>query len=187
MILILFTLSSCSITEIERNPLLATPLGLIAKTAVASGGGTGVVLYFNANNPEIYFTGFSIYVSTEVGDLTNINPDNVFFPINPMDVAGTSAQLLTNYSPVTDTNLTIYIGACMSYPSYYTYPEDASFVAGSVDDNDPDFSLTTFSTLPDGTAFADGTTYYFAVYSYSSLDVEYSLPSNIARLDFEDL
>ncbi len=188
--LILFLLfSSCEIEEVARQPLLATPLGLQVKTAPAVGGGTGLVLFFYANNPEIYFSGFSIYVSTRKSDFSYIGGD-AYWPINPMDVPGSQASLLTNYTSSTDTNITIYVGGEMAFPERRTYPEVVGWDTSTSDTTSPEFTWTSFSTLPptstggNGGNFVSGTEYYFAVYSYSSLDNEYSLPSNIESIVF---
>lgn len=179
-------LLSCSIEEIPRQPLLTTPLGLKVKTAPAIGSGTALALFFTANNPEIYFTGFAIYVSTRLEDFGSFaGPDEVFFPLKPTDVPGNEAQLLKNYSNPDDANLTIFIGGAMAFPERRCYPPDVvKDGSPSVSLSDPIFTLSSFNSLPDGNPFVPGETYHFAVYAYSSVDVAYSLPSNITTIVF---
>ena len=191
-------LSSCAIEEIPRQPLLTTPLGLKVKTAPSSvaGGGTALGLFFTANNPEIYFTGYAIYISTRLEDFGSFaNPDEVFFPLKPTDVPGNEAQLLKNYSNPNDTNLTIFVGGAMSFPERNFYPPvktgDLS-IDGDSPPADPTFIFSSFNSLPGNPdnplapvgPFVSGTTYYFAVYAYSIVDAAYSLPSNIATIIF---
>ena len=179
-------LSSCAIEEIPRQPLLTTPLGLKVKTAPSSvaGGGTALALFFTANNPEIYFTGYAIYASTRLDDFGSFaNPDEVFFPLKPTDVPGNEAQLLKNINNPSDTNLTIYVGGAMSFPERRFYPPDVS-INGDSPPADPTFNSSSFNTLPDGTAFIPEKAYYFAAYAYSIVDAAYSLPSNITTVIF---
>ena len=176
-------LLSCAIEEIPRQPLLSTPLGLKVKTAPAVGAGVGPALglLFTANNPEIYFTGYAIYVSTKITDFGSFaNPDEAFFPLLPTDVPGNSAQLLTNYTDAGDTSLSIWVGGAMSFPERRFYPPD--LITDGTPAEDPTFTLSSFSTLPDGTIFTSGDIYYFAAYAYSAVDAAYSLPSNIATI-----
>ena len=177
-------LSSCAIEEIPRQPLLTTPLGLKVKTAPSSvaGGGTALALFFTANNPEIYFTGYAIYISTRLEDFESFN-DSVFFPLKPTDVPGSQAQLLKNITNPNDTNLTIFVGGAMSFPERRFYPPDVS-INGDSPPADPTFNSSSFNTLPDGTAFLPGEAYYFATYAYSIVDAAYSLPSNITTVIF---
>ena len=187
-------LSSCAIEEIPRQPLLTTPLGLKVKTAPSSvaGGGTALALFFTANNPEIYFTGYAIYASTRLDDFGSFaNPDEVFFPLKPTDVPGNEAQLLKNINNPSDTNLTIYVGGAMSFPERRFYPPDVS-INGDSPPADPTFDSSSFNNLPGNPdnplapvgPFVSGTTYYFAAYAYSIVDAAYSLPSNIATITF---
>ncbi|MGL4676678.1 MAG: hypothetical protein ACRCWI_03315 [Brevinema sp.] len=190
--------TSCTIEQIPRQPLLATPLGLQVKTAPAIGGGVGLGLFFTANNPEIYFSGFSIYVSTREEDfksfLVDTSGTNVFFPLNPLQVPGTQARLLTNYTPINDTNVSIWIGGKMAFPERRFYPPPPSQLildnSPNIPETNPEFTLTSFSSLPpalgqtSGEPFVSGTTYYFAVYAYSSINSAFSLPSNIGSIVF---
>lgn len=189
--------SACEIEEIPREPLLATPLGLEVKTAPAPNAPdgsprTGLVVFFTANNPEIYFSGFSIYVSTREEDFRFFASETEsFFPLNPLQVPGTHARLLTNYAPVIDTNVSIWIGGKMAFPERRFYPPDALLSSDpNIPESNPEFSLTSFSELPpggpgvDGMPFTPGTRYYFGVYAYSSIDAEFSLPSNIVSIVF---
>ncbi len=176
-------LLSCAIEEIPRQPLLATPLGLKVKTAPAIGSGTALGMFFTANNPEIYFTGFAIYVSTQVEDFGFFaNPDEAFFPLLPTEVPGNKAQLLKNYSDTDDTHLSIWVGGAMSFPERRFYPPD--LIHDNTPLEDPTFTLSSFSELPNGDPFVSGTIYYFAVYAYSTVDDAYSLPSNISTIIF---
>lgn len=180
-------LSSCSIDEIPRQPLLATPLGLKVKTAPAQGGGTGLALFFTANNPEIYFTGYALYISTRIEDFTSFaDAGEVFFPLKPTDVPGSQAQLLKNFITANDENLTIYVGGAMSFPERRFYPPSPDYLSITPNSSpaDPTFTVTGFKDLPDGTPFISGTVYYFAVYAYSAVDTSYSLPSNITTINF---
>lgn len=197
MITYFLIFSSCEIEEIPREPLLATPLGLQVKVAPAPNAPdgsprTGLVLFFTANNPEIYFSGFSIYVSTREEDFRFFADETeAFFPLNPTQVPGTQARLLTNYTPVNDTNVSIWVGGKMAFPERRFYPHNATLSSDpNIPESDPQFTLTTFSELPPGVPgvagepFTPGTRYYFAVYSYSSIDTEYSLPSNVVSIIF---
>ena len=171
-------LLSCAIEEIPRQPLLSTPLGLKVKIAPAVGGGNALGLFFTANNPEIYFTGYAIYVSPQISDFQSFSDS--FFPLKPTDVSGSKAQLLKRYDIPTDENLTIWVGGAMSFPERRFYPPDAT--TDNRPPENPAFTLSSFKTLPDGTLFTVGTTYYFAAYAYSAVDSAYSLPSNIASV-----
>ncbi|MGL5955866.1 MAG: hypothetical protein ACRC0X_04580 [Brevinema sp.] len=193
-ILLLFFVS-CAIEQIPRQPLLATPLGFQVKTASAIGEGAGLGLFFTANNPEIYFSGFSIYVSTRKEDFQAFPEGNsTFFPLNPLEVPDSKARLLTNYTPVSDTNVSIWIGGKMAFPERRFYPPPPTELIldnnPNIPETDPEFSLTSFNSLPpapgmtEGEPFVSGTTYYFAVYAYSSINSAYSLPSNIAEIRF---
>ena len=177
-------LSSCAIEEIPRQPLLTTPLGLKVKTAPSSvaGGGTALALFFTANNPEIYFTGYAIYISTRLEDFKSFD-GSVLFPLKPTDVPGNEAQLLKNITNPNDTNLTIFVGGAMSFPERRFYPPDVS-INGDSPPADPTFNSSSFNTLPDGTAFIPEKAYYFAAYAYSIVDAAYSLPSNITTVIF---
>ncbi len=196
-LLVMFLIfTSCEIEEVLRQPLLASPLGLEVKTApLADGSGTGLVLYFTANNPEIYFSGFSIYVSDDPDCLT-ATKDTYWFDIEESD-----ATLLPNDNPISDDcKMSIYVGGEMAFPERRTYPESVGWNTDTSTSSSPEFTWTTFSEYTntitnettgdityDITVFDDitsETTFYFAVYSYSSIDDEYSLPSNVASITF---
>ncbi|MGL4366978.1 MAG: hypothetical protein ACRCTQ_01650 [Brevinemataceae bacterium] len=179
--------TACSIEEIPRQPLLASPLGLTVSTAAstAPGGGTGIAMFFTSMNNEIFFSGYAIYISTRKEDFQS--SQNIFFAVKPTDVPGSDARLLVNYQKVDDEFLTLSIVGAMAYPNMFYYPPDAVPDSTQI----PNFTSTSFSEIPnkpDGTGagpFVPGTIYYFAVYAYSAVDNIYSLPSNIAELKFE--
>ncbi len=191
-LVLFFFLSSCAIDEISRLPLLASPLGLKVKLVPVVVGPpaipAGFAMYFTANNDETYFDGFSIFISTQKSDFEQIKgtvENDIYFPIPPTEVPSSDARLLPSIGPTPDTNLSIFVGFEMSDPAQFVYPSDASPNTGQ----DPVFISTSFTSLPplpDGTGggpFATGT-YYFAVYAYSSLDVSYSLASNIEEVAY---
>lgn len=185
-ILLLLLLSACAIEEIPRQPLLSPPLGLAVQLAPATGSTStppknGIALYFTANNNEIYFSGFLIYVSTQKQDFQE--ETNVIIPtLNPTNKPNSKAQLLKNKKP-TDSTFSIYVGGQMVFPNLFTYPEDAQRSPDFLEK--PSFTLTSFAELPDGTSFVEDTTYYFVVYSYSSVDDAISLPSNIVEIKYK--
>ena len=197
-------LLSCAIEEIPRQPLLATPLGLKVKKTTNPTDGNALGVFFTANNPEIYFTGFAIYVSTREEDFSTF-AGSAFFPLKPTDVLGSQAQLLTNYNNIDDTSLSIWVGGAMAIPQRTYYPpvkkDDGTIgnlvIDGTSPDEDPIFIFSSFNILPGrpaspggtpppiaGGPFLAGTDYYFAVYAYSAVDTEYSLPSNIVKVTF---
>lgn len=186
LFLLLF-FSACAIEEVERQPLLASPLGLnvqvVSRTSPPPAVPEGIAMYFTANNNEIYFTGFSLYISTRKEDFQCY--DGTFFAIKPTLVPGSQARLLTNYTFANEKNLSISVNGAMAFPELYLYPPDATFTAGT-----RIFATTTFTELPplpDGTGggpFVPGTTYYFVAFSYSTVDNVYSLPSNIEQITY---
>lgn len=185
--LLLLFFSACAIEEVERQPLLASPLGLnvqvVYHAAVQPAVPEGIAMYFTANNNEIYFTGFALYVSTQKEDFQCY--DSTFFAIRPTLVPGSKARLLTNYTFPNEKNLSISVNGAMAFPELYLYPPDATFAKGT-----RTFETTTFTELPplpDGTGggpFVSGTTYYFVAFSYSTVDNVYSLPSNIEEITY---
>ena len=192
-LVLFFFLSSCAIDEISRFPILASPLGLkvqfvpgvpLAVPPIPA----GFAMYFTANNDETYFDGFTIFISTRRADFEGIKgtvENDIYFPTPPTEVFGSDARLLPSIGPTPDTNLSIFVGFEMSEPARFIYPSDASPNTGQ----DPVFISTSFTSLPPlpngtgGGPFATGT-YYFAVYAYSSLDVSYSLASNIEEVAY---
>ena len=188
-LVLFFFLSSCAIDEIPRLPILASPLGLkVQLVPGVAGAPSGFAMYFTANNDETYFDGFSIFMSTQKSDFERIKGtvgNDIYFPTPPTEVGPTTARLLPSIGPTPDTNLSVFVGFEMSDPAQFVYPSDASPNTGQ----DPVFITTSFKTLPPlvggsggGGAFVPGTTYFFAVYAYSSLDVSYSLASNIEEV-----
>lgn len=180
-------LSACAIDEIPRQPLLTAPLGLTAKFAPAIGkppGTKGIVLYFTCMNPEIYFSGYAIFVSTNKKDFSHFPSDNIFFPICPTDVPGNTSQLLKNVDRQDDDKISIYIGVPMSFATIQIYPPTAIVDGNSQNIQAPSFSTTSFVDLPNGSPFVVGTKYFFAAYAYSTVDNVYSLPSNIAEITY---
>jgi len=177
-------ITACAIEEVPRQPLLSPPNGLSVQKAPALGSviippADGLAIYFTANNNEIYFDGFLIYISTVEADFQE--DTNVIIPtLKPTDKPGSSALLLKNLDNTSDTVYSIYKGGQMSFPELVIYPVTAPYT----NTQKPVFTLTCFSDLPNGNSFQAGTTYYFAAYSYSSVDDTISLPSNIAKITF---
>lgn len=189
LVLPFLLITSCEVERIEGIPSLNPPLGLVVQQV----GSDGIGLYFFGYNKESYFYGYSIFMSTRAEDFQK-NID-LTFGVNPLEVEGTQARMLTNQNSG-ETSVSI-ICSIMSSPitSPIVYPQNA--VLGSPDPLNPtitNFISTSFNKLPplpDGSdgnsSFVSGTTYYFTVYAYSTINPEgkrLSLPSEIKTLVF---
>lgn len=146
--LLLLLLFSCAVENPESAIDLAPPLGL----SVTNNSSAVEIRFYGFNN-ESYFTGYSIFISTNYSDLLGET------------VSSASGLLLNSLTNINDSTINSY-ALYVSTPFLYTQQSNYMVYVNGVISND---------------TLASSTTYFYAVRAFSRQYSLYSKrPSNIA-------